>query len=238
MQNNKITTYLLYAIGEIFLVVIGILIAVQINTLATNRNNQQLKNEYLNNLISDLQQDSLALQEDLEFINRDLDILNDFRVRLSSDQATIDTLRKIARYEFITFFNPVNDLNRSTITALLSSGDIKLFDKDLRVKISNHNLTQIQLTKVMDKNVDIFLQNGIMKKELGPSEHPVTDTLNIRGNMLDQIWETIDDKSLLTSVPHIISGKNTMQFIIRSQKLTLQTATHTLLADLRSIKKN
>ncbi len=37
MQKNKFTTYLLYAIGEIFLVVIGILIAVSINNWNSKR---------------------------------------------------------------------------------------------------------------------------------------------------------------------------------------------------------
>lgn len=41
MSNNKIATYLLYAIGEIFLVVVGILIAVQID----NWNEQRKKQE-------------------------------------------------------------------------------------------------------------------------------------------------------------------------------------------------
>lgn len=233
MEKNKVTTYLLYAIGEIFLVVIGILIAVQINTLATTRTNALLRDEYLKSLISDLEQDSIALMNDLAFIDWDLEKLNDFRIRLSSPEASMDTLRKIARFEFHPFFNPVNDLNRSTLSALLSSGDIKLFDKTLRVLLSNHNLTQIQLIKVMDKNVDIFLQNGIMKKELGHSEHPLTDSLNIRGKMLDQIWENIDNKNLLTSVPHVIASKTTMQVIIKGQKLDLQLATHEMLQLLR-----
>ena len=49
--------YLKYAIGEIFLVVIGILIALQINTWNDNRiKNNQVKS-YAIKLISDLKQD-------------------------------------------------------------------------------------------------------------------------------------------------------------------------------------
>jgi hypothetical protein len=44
-MNSRISTYLLYAIGEIFLVVIGILIAVQIDDW--NKKNANLKKERL-----------------------------------------------------------------------------------------------------------------------------------------------------------------------------------------------
>ncbi len=37
LQQNRVTRYLVYAIGEIFLVVIGILIALQVNNWNENR---------------------------------------------------------------------------------------------------------------------------------------------------------------------------------------------------------
>ena len=50
--------YLLYAIGEILLVVIGILIALQINNWNQNRLNQIKELDYLQQLQSDLQADT------------------------------------------------------------------------------------------------------------------------------------------------------------------------------------
>ena len=47
LSENKFSKYLIYAIGEIILVVIGILIALQINTWNENRKNQKLEKEYL-----------------------------------------------------------------------------------------------------------------------------------------------------------------------------------------------
>ena len=59
LSENKFSKYLLYAMGEIILVVIGILIALQLNTLNQNRQDRiqeqqilvQLLNEYENNLV-------------------------------------------------------------------------------------------------------------------------------------------------------------------------------------------
>ncbi len=61
LQENRITRYLTYAVGEILLVVIGILIALAINTWNEERKNRILEIKYLSDLISDLQKDSTTL---------------------------------------------------------------------------------------------------------------------------------------------------------------------------------
>lgn len=47
IQKNKVSKYLLYAIGEIILVVIGILIAVQVNTWNQAKKEQKEEQFYL-----------------------------------------------------------------------------------------------------------------------------------------------------------------------------------------------
>ncbi len=41
LSQNRVTRYIAYALGEIFLVTIGILIALQVNTWNENRNNKK-----------------------------------------------------------------------------------------------------------------------------------------------------------------------------------------------------
>ena len=50
LRENKVYRYLLYAIGEIILVVIGILIALQINNSNEARKNSNREISYLENL--------------------------------------------------------------------------------------------------------------------------------------------------------------------------------------------
>ena len=52
--ENKFSKYLLYAIGEIILVVIGILIALQINNSNETRKARAVEINYLENLKADL----------------------------------------------------------------------------------------------------------------------------------------------------------------------------------------
>ena len=61
--GGKTSKYLKYAIGEILLVVIGILIALQINNWNENRKAISQKNDYCIQLISALKEDHKTLQE-------------------------------------------------------------------------------------------------------------------------------------------------------------------------------
>ncbi len=82
-MENKTGKYFKYAIGEIVLVVIGILIALQINNWQQDRTNKQLEYRYITNIISELTRDSVGLESlYLKLLNKDrtkylyLDILN------------------------------------------------------------------------------------------------------------------------------------------------------------------
>ncbi|MGA8264689.1 MAG: DUF6090 family protein [Ignavibacteriaceae bacterium] len=63
--ENKAMAYLRYAIGEILLVVIGILIALQVNNWNENRKDTKFEHEILALIDQNLQQDSLALSSEL-----------------------------------------------------------------------------------------------------------------------------------------------------------------------------
>lgn len=52
MSENKFTTYFLYAVGEIILVVIGILIAIQIDHWNENRKQRKIERAYLSEISS------------------------------------------------------------------------------------------------------------------------------------------------------------------------------------------
>lgn len=68
LSDNKFTKYLAYAIGEIFLVVIGILIALQINNWNEERKNRALERELLVNLVENLEQNVVRMDDRLEYI--------------------------------------------------------------------------------------------------------------------------------------------------------------------------
>jgi uncharacterized membrane-anchored protein YhcB (DUF1043 family) len=69
MQNN-VATYLFYAIGEIILVVIGILIAVQIDDWNKQREEIKQQTKHYKDIIIDLKKDSIHFHKVLEGFKR------------------------------------------------------------------------------------------------------------------------------------------------------------------------
>ena len=66
LSENKFNKYLIYAIGEIFLVVIGILIALQINNWNENRKVNALAKKYISDIKTDLINDTLTYKAVLD----------------------------------------------------------------------------------------------------------------------------------------------------------------------------
>ena len=63
LTENKFTKYLMYALGEIVLVVIGILIALQVNSRQEQKRNAQIEVDYLKGIVGELDQDIYVLNE-------------------------------------------------------------------------------------------------------------------------------------------------------------------------------
>ena len=64
--DNKFSKYLLYAVGEIVLVVIGILIALQINNWQEWKKERRIEQEILQNLVQNLELHIETLEADIE----------------------------------------------------------------------------------------------------------------------------------------------------------------------------
>ena len=60
IKENRVYRYIIYALGEIILVVIGILIAIQLDSWRTAGNNRALERNYLLNMLEELKSDSLS----------------------------------------------------------------------------------------------------------------------------------------------------------------------------------
>ena len=90
IESGKTKRYILYAIGEIFLVVIWILIALQINSWNQNRKNQIQEHYYLENLQEELLDNLEQLDDLVEFHNAQLHNANLVLNFLSEDTIVND----------------------------------------------------------------------------------------------------------------------------------------------------
>ena len=71
-MENKTGKYLKYAIGEIVLVVIGILIALQINTWNENKKKTVLEIKHLKELKSDIVETLKDVNKDVKYQNKNM----------------------------------------------------------------------------------------------------------------------------------------------------------------------
>ena len=70
MKQNKMSKYFKYAIGEIFLVMIGILLALQVSNWNQQRLNRNLESQYYARLLEDLQEEQAIIKAVADYSNQ------------------------------------------------------------------------------------------------------------------------------------------------------------------------
>ena len=125
IMKNQTGKYFKYAIGEIILVVIGILIALQINNWNENKKDNQKENIYLFNLERDLKDQIKSIDEQIyyetKFINEASSIIDNFNKNsfLELDSLFFKNLSGLHSRKTFVITDP-------TYTDLISSGNINL----------------------------------------------------------------------------------------------------------------
>lgn len=136
MKTTRFKNYLLYALGEIILVVIGITLAVAINNWNEERHNSQQQKLYLESLVADVEKEIVQLNENIQGVDEKLALIKQVKPFLGTKQSNRDTIvRKVFELARLINFYPEN----TTYQTLINSGDMKLIDDfKLRKKLENH----------------------------------------------------------------------------------------------------
>ena len=134
IKDNKVSKYLLYAIGEIALVVIGILIALQLNTNKENRIKSDLGYTYLEEMKNDLRDDFFEMYN---FIGR----LN----------------KNIKRQEAALNTKNINELPLDSIRMIISPLEIDFTIGDLTfAKMKNLGITSITKNDIVTSSINRY----------------------------------------------------------------------------------
>ena len=162
--QNKFSKYLLYAIGEIILVIIGILIALGINENAKDKSNLKLRDLYIVQLNDEANRNIERLNETNNFTIKYINEVDTIIQLLSSQDYDNPKLSSKVSALIITYpFNPTT----VTFENLKFSGDLKLFDNlNLRNSISEpyETFNDIKLVETLDNETkkiyyEIFFSN-------------------------------------------------------------------------------
>ncbi|SDQ27658.1 DUF6090 family protein [Flagellimonas zhangzhouensis] len=163
VAEKKVSNYLLYAIGEIVLVVIGILIALAINNANENSVKKEKEQIYLLGLQDEFQTSKLKLEELIKVNKQSYEDAKKILAFMETDslpsEATLSNLFLNA-FAFDISFNP----NNSLLNEMINSGSLKdVRNPRLRLLLTNwvSNLEDITKQEVMldaerTKIIDMF----------------------------------------------------------------------------------
>jgi hypothetical protein len=155
LSEEKTGKYFKYAIGEIVLVVIGILIALQINNWNTNKIDRNEELTMLKEMTVALKGDISSIEGQLKY----LDNINRSVVKLVMNQKESSYPNDSLKYHFnIARRGGIGlSINSSPYESLKSSGLNKISNSKLRNSITN--LYEIQL-----KGIDFWINDFILKQ--------------------------------------------------------------------------
>lgn len=138
LNGNNFPRYLLYATGEILLVVIGIIIALMLDDWHDRRELEKERIQFVDALINDYRLDSAILVQYIERnikIEQDLAEIND---RAYQPRANLDTIISLAQHDYTPQYVYISNYNTATYKTIESTGKLELFDPSLRAEILKH----------------------------------------------------------------------------------------------------
>ncbi|MGC6285542.1 MAG: DUF6090 family protein [Polaribacter sp.] len=160
LENNRLRSYSIYALGEVFLVVIGILLALQFNNWNVERSNNERERWYLINIV-----------EDIEYQKGDLkDLQSDYKISIEIAQGILKDFKRLGSFSKIDSLNEkISDMLvadnfpniNNTDQELVNSGQQTLIkNKDLSIDVIDYYLfCNDNYIDVKNNNDNIFYED-------------------------------------------------------------------------------
>lgn len=154
IAENKFSKYLIYAVGEIVLVVIGILIALGVNNWNQDKKDQRLGKELLIRIQRDLVKDTLNFKSSIDRNNRLRKDLKSLLVNLYDGVDSIEEVQSMSE-TWDQLLDQAFSPNDNTYQSILSSGSLGLIaNQDLKDAIinlySDYEETKVLLSSISD----------------------------------------------------------------------------------------
>jgi len=180
LTQNKFSKYLLYAIGEILLVVIGILIALQIDNWNEEKKERQRLNDFLTEIQNDLSDDILKA--------------NDF----IDDYIAKDSILRNIRLDKVSYSIEKYTENRQSLLLIYESENFRLQSKGYDGLVQNIDNIPKKYKNLMDMLNFIYVTNRYdlesMNKRLEANTYDNIDDLKSKDWSVDfWDWRLNDD---------------------------------------------
>ena len=226
LSENKFSKYLIYAIGEIFLVVIGILIALQINIWNSKRLENMEERNVLINLKKDFQQNQVNLGSVIfdngKYLKSDLNILNfnrDTTTIKSETEFSLLLNDLMALSEFFPTNNSLDNLQNSSNISLIKNQELRSKLSSWKPYVESIKDKENNTIEMENSGIDFIIKNGSWLNVDEASNFKVLNKYTLPKSRFD-----FDNRTLLKSrefeniVENLIVHKS---ILIRTEEKTL-----------------
>jgi len=200
INDGKISNYLKYAIGEIVLVVVGILIALQINNWNHDRQDKISELNFYSNFKEQLAEDIYEIKGNIIYNNNYMEQF-EYAVQIieSNDRDRLDSLSQIS-----ISLTKYSDLGRQSniYETLVNSGQIKLLNNtDIIEEIRKLEELYIYINKMEEIHREVIL------KEVATSLRDNFKLLTLEAIDADNIY-SVNFQNLIISILGIMKEKD------------------------------
>tara|TARA_R110002049_G_C9030137_1_gene551975 strand:+ start:245 stop:1036 length:792 start_codon:yes stop_codon:yes gene_type:complete len=230
LTENKFSKYLLYALGEILLVVIGILIALSINNWNENSKNERLETNYLIRISKNLDNDFLEFDDAIKLAQERNNRVLFLQEALENPELVQDSSDYFVQSIITAGYTYIPVISNHSFEELKSSGRLALIqNEELRVLIAKYYDFVFGSSQWDFLKEDVQLKyneysRGILNQDqlnwvLNNYYSP--DYLsNISKTELDGIYQRfVSRKEFHSILPQVFEGKyNTMQVMHNSKR--------------------
>ncbi len=204
LSENKFSKYLLYAIGEIILVVIGILIALQINNWNLTQQDRKTEKENLLALQKEFTQNRTKLQEVI--LQNKENIYSAEKMIQSFSNTSKDTISEqtMAIYGSKTFGTEINfEPETGVLTEIISSGQLKIIqNNELKHKLAGFN-SKFHEIEQQEKEVLDYRNMAIKQMINEANMERVYADLGLRETYINTDFGVNGTKAMLNSLPFL-----------------------------------
>ena len=160
LANSQTYKYLKYAIGEIVLVVLGILIALQINNWNERRKEKAIEDEYLERIYLDLQKDIDYLEDKIRFTSISSESFESFIKEMHQIQKTRQDMIHLISSVYWDAQNIL--IQDKTYSEIINSGKLSMISrKEIKESIDNYyrNCQRIQqhISEMNQTGISLFI---------------------------------------------------------------------------------
>lgn len=218
LMKNKTSTYLKYAIGEIALVMVGILLALQVNNWNESRKDSIRENAILDELHQDFKKNLQQFNEIVAVHEKSLRGSLQFKKYINHPNP-IEVKDSVGKYYFRAFngvsYNPSNGI----VSSLISSGEYKLIKNDTlrnyliswKDALEDYTEEEQVSNRFWSEKIEPFLiDNGDLSNLTSPLNFKLITTLKFRNLterhifLLRNILRSIDQEPLQNHLKEIV----------------------------------